>query len=133
MKNIVVTEAVEGLGLDIVKKVLKEYSDTFIFLGYTNPEQGKELLKNVISEFDESIKSRLQLLEIDITSDDSVKKAVETIKLSIEENPKVLHGLVYNENRKSDVTSSENKTGNAYNFYRVTKAFQPLMGETGNI
>ena len=132
MKNIVVTEVGEGIGLDIVKKLLKDHSDTFIFLGCTNLEQGAELLENVTSELDESVKLRMQLVEIDITSDESVKNAVESIAITPEENPKKLHGLVYNENRKSYVTSA-NETGNAYIFYRVTKAFQPLMGETGNI
>ena len=50
MKRILVTGGNKGIGLGIVKKLLRDYSDTFLLLGSRDPKRGEEAVKEVINE-----------------------------------------------------------------------------------
>ena len=96
MKRIVVTGANKGIGLAIVKRLLKEFSDTHVFMGSRNAERGETAIEQVVSELGELVKSRLELLEIDVTSHESVQKAVKRVQTALGGTSGLLYGLVNN-------------------------------------
>ena len=128
MKHIVVTDADEGIGLEVVKEILKSHSETYIFFGSRNREFGLASMKELILEQGEQVESRIEFLDLDLTSNDSVKRAGENIRMKMGENSQTLHGLVYNQ-----VSTSENGKDNIYRFHRLTEAFRLLLGDAGTI
>ena len=128
MKHIVVTDADEGIGLEVVKEIVKMHSETYIYFGSRNRELGLASMKELILEQGKAVESRIEFLDLDLTSDDSVKRAGDSITLKMGDNLQTLHGLVYNQ-----VNTSENDNGNIYRFHRVTEAFRHLLGDVGTL
>lgn len=77
-KVIFVTGANTGLGLEIVKALCKSSTAYHIFLGSRDPAKGEEASKQVQHELP-STKSTIQVIQTDLSSDDSLEKAIETI------------------------------------------------------
>ena len=50
MKTILVTGGNKGIGLGIVKKLLRDYSDTFLLLGSRDAKRGEDAVKEVVQE-----------------------------------------------------------------------------------
>ena len=50
MKTIIVTGGNKGIGLGIVKKLLRDYEDTFLLLGSRDAKRGEEAVKEVVQE-----------------------------------------------------------------------------------
>merc|ERR1711892_1027853 len=121
MKRILVTGANRGIGLAIVTKLLQDFPDTHLLLGSRDVERGQEALKQVGN----AVKNRVDLVQIDVTSDESVKKAVETIKTMFG-NAEPLYGLV---NNAGGATGSPRDILelNTYSLRRVTEALLPLI------
>ena len=129
MKRIVVTGGNKGIGLAIVKRLLKEFSDTYVFLGSRNFERGGKAIEQIVSELGDQVKSRVKLLEIDVTSEKSVIDAVTTVRKSLEEiGGESLYGLVNNAGGFENGMSGQKIIDlNMYGVYRVTEAFLPLI------
>ena len=79
MKYIVVTGGNKGIGLAIVKRLLADFEDVFIFLGSRDIGRGQAALNEVISQGGDRLNHRLQLLHLDVLSNDSVREAVKSI------------------------------------------------------
>ena len=47
MKRVVVTGANKGIGLAIVKRLLREYPDVYVYLGSRNVERGEAAIKQI--------------------------------------------------------------------------------------
>ncbi|THW57469.1 NAD(P)-binding protein [Aureobasidium pullulans] len=73
-----VTGANTGLGLEIVKALCKSTTAYHIFLGSRDPVKGEEAAKQVQQELP-STQSTIQVIQTDLSSDDSLEKAIETI------------------------------------------------------
>lgn len=129
MKKVVVTGANKGIGLAIVKRLLKEYSDVFIYLGSRDVGRGNEAILEIVSDLGQSAKDRVQVLQLHVTSDDSVRKAVEVVKSNISNNK--LYGLV--NNAGGGGSHRQCVELNMYGVRRVTEAFLPLIQEKGRI
>ena len=56
--------------------------------------RGNEAILEIVSDLGQSAKDRVQVLQLHVTSDDSVRKAVEVVKSNISNNK--LYGLVNN-------------------------------------
>ncbi|CAJ0587910.1 unnamed protein product, partial [Mesorhabditis spiculigera] len=67
-KSVLITGANRGIGYGLVKEFLKHSEVEFVFAGVRKPESAKELL--------EIHDSRLKIVKLDVTSDESIK-AVE--------------------------------------------------------
>ena len=72
MKAILVTGANKGIGLAIVTKLLEDFPDTYILLGSRNVARGREALQHVVRKLGYEGKNRVDLLQIDVTSDESM-------------------------------------------------------------
>ena len=132
MKRIVVTGGNKGIGLAIVKRLLKEFSDTHVFLGSRNRERGETAIKQTVAELGESVMPRLELLEIDVTSHESIQKAVQTVQKSLSGTTGLLYGLVNNAGGFVEGMSGQQIIDlNMFGVYRVTEAFLPLIEEKG--
>ena len=134
MKRVVVTGANKGIGLAIAKRILKEYPDFYVFLGSRDSGRGRDAIEQIISELGLSVKERLQLLELDVTSDESVKNAVECIKTNVGGSNNILYGLVNNAGGAGGGMSGKQVVDlNMYGVRRVTEAFLPLIQDKGMI
>ena len=134
MKRIVVTGGNKGIGLAIVKRILNEFSDSFVFLGSRNRERGEKAIEETIIELGESVRSRVKVLDIDVTSDKSVQEAAVSVKSFLEETGESLYGLVNNAGGFEKGMSGQKIIDlNMYGVYRVTEAFLPLIEKKGTI
>ena len=134
MKRIVVTGGNKGIGLAIVKRILNEFSDSFVFLGSRNRERGEKAIEETIIELGESVRSRVKVLDIDVTSDKSVQEAAVSVKSILEETGESLYGLVNNAGGFEKGMSGQQIIDlNMYGVYRVTEAFLPLIEKKGTI
>ena len=132
MRRVVVTGANKGIGLAIVKRILKEYPDVYVYLGSRDCGRGKASIEKIISELGSSVKERLELLELDVTSDESVKNAVEIIKTTVGGDNGQLYGLVNNAGGVGgDMSGKEIVDLNMYGVRRVTEAFLPMIQNKG--
>ena len=87
MRRILVTGANKGIGLAIVQAILKNHDDTFVFLGSRDAERGKKACETIGSD-------RVQVVALDVASDDSVAAAAEQVKAAV--NGESLYGIVNN-------------------------------------
>ena len=134
MKHVIVTGANKGIGLAIVKRLLKEYPDVYVFLGSRDCFRGQAAIQEIISELGSSVIDRVKFLQLDVTSDDSVKNAVEEIKRNMGGNSSILYGLVNNAGGTSnEMTGKQVVDLNMYGVRRVTEAFLPFIEDKGTI
>lgn len=130
MKLILVTGGNKGIGQAIVKRLLEDYADTQLLLGSRDVPRGEAAKEQIIQQLGESARGRVEVLQIDVTSDESVNKAVETVVEKYGATP--LYGLV---NNAGGVPSGFGPNSNAreildlntYGLRRVCEAFLPLI------
>jgi len=125
MKRILVTGANKGIGLAIVIKLLEDYPDTYLLLGSRDVVRGEAAVQQVVERLGDVSKNRVELVEIDVSSDESVKNAVEAVKAKHGKS-EPLFGLVNNAGGSSD-TPRGYVDLNTYGVRRVTEAFLPLI------
>lgn len=91
MRSILVTGANKGIGLALAREILRRHTDTFVWLGSRDSRRGREAVAGLIAE-DRAWADRLAVLELDVTSDESVARA----KAEVAERGASLHGIVNN-------------------------------------
>eukprot|EP00039_Didymoeca_costata_P000956 m.48329 g.48329 ORF g.48329 m.48329 type:complete len:277 (+) comp10563_c0_seq1:87-917(+) len=125
MKNILVSGANKGVGLALVKEILKK-PDTFVFLGSRNAERGQVALKEVIEAVPDCDK-RVSVVEVDVADQGSVEKVAKQVSETVGK----LYALVNNAGQWSEhkPTIRTNCLGIKY----MTDAFLPLIIEGGRI
>ncbi|KFA66230.1 hypothetical protein S40285_05093 [Stachybotrys chlorohalonatus IBT 40285] len=75
---IFITGANAGLGYEAVRSLLQSSKAYHVLLGSRDVSRGEEAAASVTKEFPES-KSTVEVIQIDISEDESINKAVETI------------------------------------------------------
>lgn len=90
-KVILVTGGNSGIGYEAVKAFLQSQKPYHILLGSRSAEKGKFAVESLNKEVPES-KNTVEVLEVDLESDDSIEKAFEQVKKS----PGSLDALVNN-------------------------------------
>ena len=125
MKRILVTGANKGIGLAIVTKLIQDYPDTYLLLGSRDVGRGEAAVRQVVARLGDSSKERLEMVQIDVTSEESVKNAVEAVKAKHGET-EPLYGLV---NNAGGFFNSPRETVdlNTYSLRRVCEEFLPLI------
>ena len=78
MKRILVTGANKGIGLATVENLLQNHPDTFLILGSRDEKRGGEAVK-LLTSTEPKWADRLMMLAIDVSSDESVTLAAETV------------------------------------------------------
>lgn len=89
-KNVLVTGGNKGIGRAICHRLLAEHPDVHVLLGSRDKGRGEQTIKELESS-DASFNGRVQLVEIDTSSDESVKTASEQVA-----NMGKLYGIVNN-------------------------------------
>jgi len=126
MRSIAVTGANKGIGLALASEILRQHGDTFVWLGSRSLERGNEAVAGLLAE-NRAWGDRLRVLELDVTSDASVARAVAEVA----GRGTSLHGLVNNSGIGSSETLAAVLEVNTLGIHRVSTAFVPLLDQTG--
>ena len=113
MRKVLVTGANKGIGLAIVKAILDEHDDTFVYLGSRDAARGKAAAESLGKA------DRVSALEIDVASEASVKAAAKHVS-----GP--LYGVVNNAGIGRGELADVLQT-NVYGIHYVCEAFLPLL------
>jgi NAD(P)-dependent dehydrogenase (short-subunit alcohol dehydrogenase family) len=129
-KSIVVTGANKGQGLALVKRILRDRDDTRAILCSRDLQRGEEAAQSLRNEF--SIDDRrLQVVQLDVTSESSVLAAVESVRAGLdggeEESSSGLYGVVNNAGILWGYELSELMDVCATGVKRVCDEFLPLL------
>lgn len=127
MRRILVTGANKGIGRAIATRILEEHDDTFVLLGARSPERGRRTVSELEAQHP-SWKDRLELIEIDVSSDASVKRAADTIAERHGRQPAPLYAVVNNAGiGRQGNTLKEVLEVNTVGMRRVCQAVLPLL------
>merc|ERR1711936_1241363 len=128
MKVILGSGGNKGIGLAIVERLLQEFPDTRLLLGSRDQERGDAAVKELVTKLGQDVSPRLEMILLDVGSDESVSGAVRTVKAKYGS----LYGLV---NNAGGWLSTERDTLqlNAYSVVRMCEAFAPLIQDNGRI
>ena len=92
-KRVLVTGGNKGIGYAICKKLLEDHPDVYVILGSRDKSRGEAAIQSLQSSVTDA-SDRLELVELDTCSNDSIKKALESTGLN--SNSKQLYGIVNN-------------------------------------
>lgn len=116
MRRILVTGANKGIGQAIVRAIVDEHDDTFVYLAARDRDRGQSAVKSIGSD-------RVAFLELDVTSDASVAAALKAL------HGERLYGLVNNAGIGGENALADILAVNVFGLRRVTEAFAPLVDE----
>lgn len=125
MKSVLVTGANKGIGFATVQKIL-ESTDCAVFLGSRDATRGASAVAQLVKKNPEYA-TRVSALEIDVSSDESVKKAAEKVMATFGEEPQQLFGIVNNAGVLWEDTIKPALETNVYGMKRVNDAFSPML------
>lgn len=130
MRRILVTGANKGIGFAIVKGILAEAEDTFVFLGARDPGRGASAVR-ALTAADPSSEARVRSVTLDVANDASVSAAREYVREALAPNEK-LYAIVNNAGLGSQAGSLEEILNvNAFGIRRTCEAFLPLLDPHG--
>ena len=82
MRRILVTGANKGIGFAIARGILAEQDDTFVLLGSRDARRGETAIRALTAE-QPSLGDRVLLVELDVSNDESVTRAVEKVRKAL--------------------------------------------------
>mmetsp|Transcript_9534 Transcript_9534/g.18511 ORF Transcript_9534/g.18511 Transcript_9534/m.18511 type:complete len:281 (-) Transcript_9534:53-895(-) len=129
-KHILVTGGNDGIGLALCK-ILATSHGAYVYMGSRSAERGAAGLKKITDEAPEAAKS-IELMQIDVGDDASVKAAAESLK----SKGVTLYALVNNAGVGFKTGPDQQEVLMNTNFYgpkRVSDAFLPLIDPKGRI
>jgi NAD(P)-dependent dehydrogenase (short-subunit alcohol dehydrogenase family) len=123
MRRILVTGANKGIGRALVERILEEHDDAFVYLGARSEARGQVAVDAVV-EAHPGAAGRVELLPLDVASDDAVKAAAARA-----EGP--LYGLVNNAGIGRGASLRAMLETNTRGVRRVCEAFLPMLDPEG--
>ena len=128
-----ITGANKGIGLASAQAILEQHGDADVLLGSRDPIRGRAAIDSLCSQRPEWA-SRLELLEIDVSSDRSVSCARDRVLQQHGAGAAPLYGLVNNAGigLASDDMQAVLEV-NTLGVKRVCDAFLPLLQPAGRI
>lgn len=127
MRRILITGANKGIGLAIATAILQEHDDAFVVLGSRDLERGRLALAGLLKKNPEWAQ-RAVVLEIDVSSDDSVARAATQVREMFAEEETPLYALVNNAGIGLGVSElAAVLEVNTVGMRRVCDAFLPLL------
>ena len=127
MKRILITGANKGIGLATVAKLLDSYDETFLLLGSRDSKKGQEALNSLVDSQPEW-RDRLDLIQIDVGQDVSVKSAAEEVAKKFGRTSSPLYAIVNNAGiGNPKLGLNKILQVNTYGPKRVCDAFLPLL------
>jgi len=79
-KVILVTGGNKGIGLAIVETLLKQLPEALVLLGSRDAGRGEDAVASVKAKLGSGVEGRVKLLLLDVTSQESVDRALEVVK-----------------------------------------------------
>ena len=132
MRRVLVTGANKGIGRAIVAAILEQGNDTFAILGSRDITRGQEA-KKALTAGQSGWEERILVVQLDVTSDDSVNQAANTVKGQFDDATP-LYAVVNNAGIGLGTSSlSKVLDVNVQGIHRVCTAFLPLISENGRI
>ena len=128
MRRILVTGANKGIGLAIASRLLEEWSDTVVVVGSRDRGRGEAALQQLLARLGWQYKNRVELLQLDVTSDASVEAAVASLRALYGE--RCLYGLINNAGGSCEAARDTVEL-NCRAARRVTEALLPLLQPSG--
>jgi NAD(P)-dependent dehydrogenase (short-subunit alcohol dehydrogenase family) len=127
VRRILVTGANKGIGLAMTVAILERDTDTSVVLGSRSLERGRAALASIVEAHPEWA-PRLQVLELDVSSGQSVEQAAAELKASLVGEPAPLYGIVNNAGVALDSNELQAMFNvNVFGIHRVCQAFMPLL------
>eukprot|EP00965_Chrysotila_dentata_P249343 6208856-Pleurochrysis_carterae.AAC.2 len=125
-RRVVVTGGNSGIGLALCKILATDHG-CHVYLGSRNKDKGLAAIASLV-EANKDLESKLELLNVDTGSDDSVAAAAASVKDSLPEGEK-LYALVNNAGTglSHGVSPEEVLNVNLYGPKRMVDAFLPLL------
>lgn len=123
MKRVLVTGANKGIGKAICQLLLEKHPDVYVILGARDSARGERAVSDLRAAVP-GCEGRLELLQIDTSSDESVRKAAERIQ-----DP--LYGIVNNAGIGFGLAVEETVNVNYFGPRRVNSEFGKLLQNPG--
>ena len=118
LRKVLVTGANKGIGKRIATRILTDIDDSFVYLGARDAGRGAAAVADILAEHPEAA-GRLELLELDTESDQSVKAAADKVDS--------LWGLCNNAGVGFGRSIKDTLAPNYYGSKRVCEAFLPKI------
>lgn len=125
MRRILVTGANKGIGLAIVRAILEEHDDTFVFLGSRDAERGRKAAASLAKP------GRVDVVALDVGSDASVSAAAEHVRERCAGAK--LYAIVNNAGIGGGAGLADVINVNTLGIRRVCERFLPLLDAHGRI
>jgi len=124
-RYVLVTGGNKGIGYAICEKLLEKHPDIHVLLGSRDRSRGEMAVSNLLSSIP-SAKGRLELIEVDVASDESVESATKQLL----GNDK-LYGIINNAAIGHGYSAEETMNVNYFGTKRVCEAFSPYLKRPG--
>ena len=133
MKSYLISGANKGQGYATCERILSEHSNTHVFLCSRDLKRGEEAKQKLIDECcDNNGDSRVDVIQLDVTDDASVKSALKTVQLKLGKDGK-LSGVVSNAGILWGYPLPELMDVCATGVQRVLETFIPIVEDDGRV
>ncbi|KAJ3120854.1 hypothetical protein HK100_012628 [Physocladia obscura] len=127
IQSVLITGANKGLGFEAVKQLSAAFPNAIIFLGTRSVSRGQEALTKLRAE---NLGEHVQVLELDMSSDDSIKRAFEYVRGSVAN----LDVLINNAGISSEGNTAADVFGtNLFGVKTMIDTFTPILSQNGLI
>eukprot|EP00545_Synedropsis_sp_CCMP1620_P003376 CAMPEP_0119006594 /NCGR_PEP_ID=MMETSP1176-20130426/2396_1 /TAXON_ID=265551 /ORGANISM="Synedropsis recta cf, Strain CCMP1620" /LENGTH=269 /DNA_ID=CAMNT_0006958527 /DNA_START=109 /DNA_END=918 /DNA_ORIENTATION=- len=123
MKRVVVSGGNKGIGKAICQLLLEKHPDVHVILGSRDVGRGEQALQD-LKKAVPGCEGRLEMVELDTSSDDSVKKAADTVG-----GP--LYGIINNAGIGFGQATEDNVNVNYFGPRRMNSEFGKLLQKPG--